>query len=1412
MAHSRQANKAGVTLSGKINNNGSFSSTKSIYDDVYGGPPKFGVSTLSPRFEDYAEIFGGFHTARASSIPLLDLPAVPHAEAFFDPRTHPFNYTEVFAALDFALPHQHLFHHHEEAWSPAETDSFSGESDRSANNQSMSNGDLFHSVDDNTGFKVLHHNKVNGTSNGHKSKGKTHMTQLHAVPGFSGVTGVYDEATQLRQTDLSFEVADDIDLDIEPRADKVKGNHPRKTMTHLHNFTSGEQTLHGDLNLHNGGSGKNFQSSEMFVTVSDISLKSMPSQVPPPSRPPPGLDAKKGDICGFHSNSMLVSFEAPGACSPPFFDVEDQLNSSATASSDAMKEVMLRAEEKFSSAKELKERTKGDFESHLKSSYDVKINEAKMCKDITGLSSLNHETTQGSYDRRNSKTKFSVAEDRQKHKKASTETLDNSKGKRILNMFEEKNKMESRSSQESDRSTGVETRKDESEFFELVGKEDFAMVTEPAKQSKDLVRGTGTQKQGQKEREASNLQEQNKQIKTAEENYQGKEYEKKYKDAEEASEHDENIMKSEASSRKWNKRDHMKKEKVIKVFDVEENEKSIKVAHQHAKTEMQVTEANPSGIMEDMSEMGHGEHRQVENQKPKDLDRQIRNEVQLVMGLGENEKKLKEVEKQQQSVKRHKQSENIEENGKTQREASSLGQAEHEEKLKGSVELEDIDERSNVSFELDYTEEKEVCKRENGMKIKLGKQIQINKGLKEAHEIVEIDKSLKSSENEESDEGLIPACRWGENEKQLEEDLELEVNEIRQTSEQRENAAYKRDQNRKKFIDVYERHGEGNRIKEAGDDRGIQKVMHQIPLQEQISGMLNEAQGKKVTEGTSSQTFAMEASVTVSNENSHLEQSKIMDKDVRGMEKDKGLNKALDDMEWKEHTGNMKNAKTTEETWEIESDEELATQSASIQEVVGKLKVAKESVSDQDIGKMRTKCKVGEKKLKEIQVENQLADEKIRSPEMALGGAGHSVQETVDVQKTGQWFHVGQFTERRANSINETSAVVKDAERMRRERDTEKDHLRKTEDEADREREREKDIEKAMLEAEREREREKDRMAVDRATFEAQDRAYAEACERAERAAFERATVEARYKALAEARERLEKACAEARDKSYIEKETAEARLKAERAAVERATAEAQDRAMEKLKNERTAFESRERLERSVSDNFCGRQDSSSSDMMDPQLQNLCSSAGSRHPYSLYGAASFSERSEREGESAQRCRARLERHRRTAERAAKALAEKNMRDLLAQKEQAERNRLSDTLDAEVRRWSGGKEGNLRALLSTLQYILGPDSGWQPIPLMEVITSASVKKAYRKATLCVHPDKLQQRGASIQHKYICEKVFDLLKYGQGVERMLGTNSTQRNDNLPGIPGLKLPCYRAASFFELDLLVQFITAYR
>ncbi|XP_075520964.1 LOW QUALITY PROTEIN: uncharacterized protein LOC142554175 [Primulina tabacum] len=268
------------------------------------------------------------------------------------------------------------------------------------------------------------------------------------------------------------------------------------------------------------------------------------------------------------------------------------------------------------------------------------------------------------------------------------------------------------------------------------------------------------------------------------------------------------------------------------------------------------------------------------------------------------------------------------------------------------------------------------------------------------------------------------------------------------------------------------------------------------------------------------------------------------------------------------------------------------------------------------------------------------------------------------------------------------------------------------------------------------RAREKDRIAAERAMREARERAFAETQVRAERAAVERAAAEARQRFMAEAQEKLEKASTATKLPS--DKVSTEAKLRSERAAVERATAEARERALEKAMSLKTSTEGRAHTDKST----------------EKSRNN-----GLKHSFSSSDLEKVDGTS---NESAKRSKARLERHQRIMERAAKALAEKNMRDLLAQKEQAERNRLAESLDADIKRWVSGKEGNLRALLSTLQYILGANSGWQPISLTEIITTPAVKKAYRKATLYVHPDKLQQRGASIQQKYICEKVFDLLK--------------------------------------------------
>ncbi|KAM3300469.1 hypothetical protein ACQJBY_041471 [Aegilops geniculata] len=320
-----------------------------------------------------------------------------------------------------------------------------------------------------------------------------------------------------------------------------------------------------------------------------------------------------------------------------------------------------------------------------------------------------------------------------------------------------------------------------------------------------------------------------------------------------------------------------------------------------------------------------------------------------------------------------------------------------------------------------------------------------------------------------------------------------------------------------------------------------------------------------------------------------------------------------------------------------------------------------------------------------------------------------------------------------------------------KEREKDKEASRRLEEAKERQKILEKEKENAEIcerkkleeeEREREKEREKDKLAVERATREAQ------AVERAIREAHERSFNEAREKAEKMALERIaaarQRASAEAKLKE--ERANAEARIKAERAAVERATAEARERVIKKAKAEKAAAEARERREQIRSSSKDVRQDN--------QFQRATSSGFVRNTDSSSKVV--------DSESALRHKARIERHQRTTERVSKALAEKNMRDLMAQREQAEKNRLADFLDPEVKRWSNGKEGNLRALLSTLQYILGADSGWQPVPLTDLITAAAVKKAYRKATLCVHPDKVQQRGATIRQKYICEKVFDLLK--------------------------------------------------
>ncbi|QCD81765.1 cyclin G-associated kinase [Vigna unguiculata] len=1433
LAHSRQPNKFPVTVSKKITGaaGGAGFPAETLYDHVYGGATRFaGGHSLSPRFEDYGEIFSSFHAPRASAIPVLDLPSLDDGEVFFDFRNVACDYSEIFRGfdgLDFRLSYEDLFHdsvseeddgddaEEEEAWTPVETDSFSGDLDHFGFHEGMPNDDHFRSSDGITEFNVLYH-KVNGTGNEDMSKGKSTISQLRAAPEFGQI---FDETTHFHRTDPSLQVVDDVDLDMEFNASQARRNH-REMVSLPVNFTSGEQVFGSDLDLRSGCCKNDSHSSETFITVSHISLRTLPSQVPPPSRPPPVLDAKQEYTGGFLSKKEGIDIEETlGDTSPPFLDVEVDTNSSAAS----IKEVMHRSEAKHRSAKELKERKKRLSESNADSRYDVKVNEAKTSVNITKFDSLNDKGVQ-----RIGKKKISFTDERQKTGKAAPETLELLEGERLLNVFDETHIKESRSSQESDRSTGIGMWKEATEFFELVGTEEPGKVITPTKHShtKKLVQDIRAHECGKEEREAFNVKAEYKKVGEVE-GPQQEECKEKYKVGNGAHEQRKTIKKSKLSDEEFRQREHVKNEEMAEIFGLEKSEKA-RVVNLHGKTDQKVPKTDQPGCLKDMFETQRKEHKQVEIEKSEEVDRERLSEVQCRMKHMESEKKQKEDEQLLLSMKRHKQSQRMKENGKIQREASALGGVESEQRVKDSVKLEKF-ERSNEACTLDSHKENMTYKIEDEIILE-ATQIHKKKQLKETCQN-EVGKSRKGScTMEENHECLKDALEQVKNEKGLKRDFELEMNEKRSgvTFELGENEPCEKDQGKEKLNEICDGYRKGDRLKDMGEGIWLQNVLKQAPELQMNIG--NETQRKKEIDCPSDLACDSEGTVDKSREYS--------------------VDKALEQTEGDGKGIHLNFAKETSEERNTESDDNLVSaHSSSIHEENICIKeLCQDPIADQEIGKSVTACKIDEKKLEEVCSENLKDTGKKGAFEMSQGELEHSgkmtctstnvnvnehsfnseqactketkpapqmefdarngvrtidgwesrdrmslshanvcvdygrntvadepatVQEAVNIKKSSERGHASNSTKSKDKSLDETSASIeKDAERIRRERELEEDRLRKIEEEMERERERQKDrmaVDRAVLEAERERERGKDRMAVDKATLEARDRTYTEARERAERAAFERATAEARQRVLAEARERLEKACAEARDKTYADKVAAEARLKAQRTAVERATVEARERAMEKVKVERAAFESRERLGRSVSDKFSvpsrnsGRQGSSSSDMLDPFCQNSSSSTHSRYPYSsVYGASSFTERSEREGESAQRCRARLERYRRTAERAAKALEEKNMRDLVAQKEQAERNRLAETLDIEVRRWSSGKEGNLRALLSTLQYILGPDSGWQPIPLTDVITSAAVKKAYRKATLCVHPDKLQQRGASIQHKYICEKVFDLLK--------------------------------------------------
>lgn len=98
-------------------------------------------------------------------------------------------------------------------------------------------------------------------------------------------------------------------------------------------------------------------------------------------------------------------------------------------------------------------------------------------------------------------------------------------------------------------------------------------------------------------------------------------------------------------------------------------------------------------------------------------------------------------------------------------------------------------------------------------------------------------------------------------------------------------------------------------------------------------------------------------------------------------------------------------------------------------------------------------------------------------------------------------------------------------------------------------------------------------------------------------------------------------------------------------------------------------------------------------------------------------------------------------------------ADKDSPKTINQMRKVEAAKTMDPDRLKIAEWTEGKKGNLRALLCTLHTVLWPEADrWQRCEMHQLVTAADVKKAYRKACLAVHPDKVLELYEFIYHAF------------------------------------------------------------
>eukprot|EP00268_Persea_americana_P025133 TRINITY_DN2447_c0_g1_i5.p1 TRINITY_DN2447_c0_g1~~TRINITY_DN2447_c0_g1_i5.p1 ORF type:complete len:704 (-),score=228.06 TRINITY_DN2447_c0_g1_i5:25-1872(-) len=282
------------------------------------------------------------------------------------------------------------------------------------------------------------------------------------------------------------------------KADKkqLENNGSAAVSDHLQNFG------------HVMSSGDKSHAGKVFLTVSEINLRTQPSRVPPPSRPPPKLVVKKGDskstlgatmkaypdeACRDNSRTkdrayLLRAVSETNAredtamdSSFPCFDVEVDASSAAAASAAAMKEAMEKAEARIRSAKQLMERKRDNIQNRMK----LGLNENRKGKERreAKIAQQNNkmEMNQEIFETENGEKDPFTGDQRHKNLRATNIGPDEGYIEIAKEAIEKWQRKECGATSESHKKEVAGAWKAEKQFYELVEDDTFKVAELPAK-------------------------------------------------------------------------------------------------------------------------------------------------------------------------------------------------------------------------------------------------------------------------------------------------------------------------------------------------------------------------------------------------------------------------------------------------------------------------------------------------------------------------------------------------------------------------------------------------------------------------------------------------------------------------------------------------------------------------------------------------------------------------------------------------------------------------------------------------------------------------------------------------------------------------------------------------------------------